>query len=100
LSAIREDLLALKAQAAATDVKNLAALVKQKVPMMERNYAELAPYMTVAQRSRASWWLALDVGADTYLRTGKDNLTGAVTGLVPLMIADLDDVAKNLKAIT
>jgi len=103
LSAIREE-LALIAQV--TDVKKLADLVKQKVPMddletkmptMWRNYEELWPYMTTDQKSRAAWIFTIGVSADFYLEKGKDNLTGVVTRLVPRMIADLDDLAENLR---
>jgi len=115
LSAIREYLLAFKAlvpddakvvyeQGKMVPFENnphiqkLADLAKQKDPMtMWANYQALSPYMTVEQGSRATWVIAFAGAAETYLRTGKDFLTGVVTNLVPLMLADLDDIAKKLE---
>ncbi|HEV3392665.1 MAG TPA: hypothetical protein VG103_04070 [Chthoniobacterales bacterium] len=112
VSAIREDLLAFKVQGT-EDLKKLADLALQKVPIADleattiwRNYQELWPYMTQIQRSRATWIFCFPAAADVYLRRGpsfqpgKDALTSAVTTLLPLMIADLDDIAENVKAIT
>lgn len=110
LTAIREDLLAFKAQGT-EDLKKLADLAIQKVPMadlgtnvpMWRNYQELWPYMTTDQKSRAAWIFCFPAAADVYLRRGpsfqpgKDALTGAVTRLLPRMLADLDDLAENLR---
>ena len=81
---------------------------------MWRNYQELEPYMTLEQKSRPHPIGAFDTFAENYLavfqhgraedavvlRTCKEHLTNAVTSFVPLMIADLDDLAKKLKAIT
>jgi len=53
--------------------------------------------MTVEQQSTALGWFVLAGVAEHYLRTGTDNLTDAVTMLVPRMIADLDDLAKKLE---
>ena len=110
LTAIREDLLAFKAQGT-EDLKKLADLAIQKVPMadlgtnvpMWRNYQELWPYMTTDQKSRAAWIFCFPAAAHVYLRRGpsfqpgKDALTSAVTRLLPRMLADLDDLAENLR---
>jgi hypothetical protein len=114
LSAIREDLLAFNALV--TDAKigveqgkfvpvqsnphvhKLAELVKQKFPVMWSNYDELRPYMNSDQKSRADLAFTLDGFADNLAVTGKDYLTGAVTRFVPRMLADLDDIAENVKA--
>jgi len=103
LSAIREYLLAFKAQGT-EDLKKLADLAMQTDPeVMWRNYEELFPYMTTDQKSRAVWSFAFNCAADVYLRRGpsfqpgKDALTNAVTRLLPRMLADLDDLAENLR---
>lgn len=110
-SAIREDLLALSAQA--TDAKTLAAFLQKARATMRRDYEELWPYMTQDQKSRVKLG-GLETNAENYLtvfqygqaedadslRLCKDLLTGTVTKNVPQMIADLDDLAENLKAIT
>ncbi len=111
LSAIREDLLALSAQV--TDAKTLAEFLQKVRTTMRRDYEELWPYMTEDQKSRSFWLGGLETNAENYLavlksgredadllRLVKDPLISMVTRNVPLMIADLDDVAKNLKAIT
>jgi hypothetical protein len=94
LSATREYLTLLTRQV--TDVKKLADLVIQKAPTMERIYVEFSPYMTAELKSKFVWILGLDGAAEIYLRTGKDHLTGVVTRLIPLVIADLEDFIENL----
>ena len=104
-SAIRNDLVAFQAQAG--DVKRFAELVNQKMPfadvqyqdpMMFRNYQELWPYMTVAQKSRAlNYVFSLAALADHYLREGKDLLAPLMTEGVPQMIADLDAIESKLR---
>ena len=113
LSAIREDLLAFKAQVPDDarfvvehgkylpfqknpHIHKLADLARQKGPTMVRSYDELCPYMTADQWSRACLALGFDGAAEIYLRTGKDHLTGVVTRLIPLVIADLEDFTENL----
>jgi hypothetical protein len=121
VSAIREDLLALRALVPPDakivydeqgmmvpfqnnpHIQNLADLGKQKVPLesglenvpMWRNYQDLAPYMTADQKDRVPLLFALGSAADTYLRTGKDNLTGHVVRFIPLLLADLDEIQKS-----
>src|SRR5437870_5746297 len=105
LSAIREDLLAFKAQVpddarlvleqgkfvlvqSNPRIHKLADLVKQKYPVMQRSYDELRPYMNNDQKSRADLAFTLDAFADNLAATGKDYLTGGVMRFVPRMIAD------------
>ena len=96
LSAIREDLVLI---ASVTDLKELADLLQQKVPIMKRNYAELTPYMTVDQRSRSTWLFTIEGVVEFYFQTGKNHVTDAVTRVIPRLIADLDDIAEILKTI-
>jgi hypothetical protein len=113
VSAIREDLLAWNAHV--TDLKKLAELVMQKVrkePSMGSNYWELWPYMTRDQKKRSGYLGGFETAAETYLaiqkcpeperendnflRAGRDYLT-RMTTFLPLMLADLDDIAKKLE---
>jgi hypothetical protein len=107
-SAIREDLLALSAHA--TDVKTLTEFLQKPRSTMWRDYEKLWPYMTEDQKSRSYCLGGLQTNAENYLaavqygraedadvlRLCKDLLTGTVTKMVPLMIADLDDLLENL----
>jgi hypothetical protein len=115
LTAIRKDLMAFQAlvpedaklvveQGMALPFQNnpriqqLADLVKQKYPAMQRTYDdELGPYMNNDQKSRATWAFVLNGFADNLAATGQDHLTGGVMRFVPPMLADLDDIAKKLE---
>jgi hypothetical protein len=98
IDAIKEYLLAFKDQGT-EDLKKLADLAMQQDPeVIWRNYQELAPYMTIAQQSRATWLFCFQAAAHVYLRKGpsfqpgKDALTNAVTRLLPRMLDDLGDL--------
>jgi hypothetical protein len=95
VTALREYLASL---AKITDVKKLADLVEQNAPMVQSTYDELLPYLTAEQVSRHIFATALNSAAAQYYQTGKeDSFIFGVTKLIPLVIADLDDLAANFK---
>ena len=98
LKAIREDLVAFQAQAG--DVENLIDLAKQKVPSMRRNYEkELWPYMTAMQKTRATWLVTFEDVAFGDIQPGDNwSAADAVRTMVPLMLADLDDIERKINA--
>jgi hypothetical protein len=88
LKAVRQHLLALKA--VATDVKKLVDFAQQKSVTLRLNYRELWPYMTAMQKSRATW-LVIFEGQDM------EHIAYAVTTMVPRMLADLDDLEREIQ---
>jgi hypothetical protein len=97
LTAIREDLLAFQAEAG--DVENLIDLAKQKVPTMRRNYEkELWPYMTGMQKTNVTWLVTFEDVAFGDIQTGDNwSAVDAVTAMVPLMLADLDEIEREIQ---
>ena len=97
LTAIREDLVAFQAQAKLGDLKKLADLVEEKFPMLERNYGDLYPYMTMAQvnGARTIGLVALKTCAQLYPERGHereftDLFTKVATTEVRRMSDDLE----------
>jgi hypothetical protein len=102
VDSLRKDLRAFQAQGT-EDLKKLADLVREKAPAMERNYEVLFPDMTADQTDRAHCDLvALHTLAQLYPEKSEDKdfteaLTEVMTRQVPLLLADLDDIAKHLE---
>jgi hypothetical protein len=126
LKAIREYLMALQAQAQAGDAKKLADLINQNAPGLDeqsrdeqlgpmwRDYQKLVPYMTEHQRvtakSRIGYFRSRASIYQFYPETGAQNFCGFdsretvkvrlidfVNGYVPQMLADLDDIEREIK---
>jgi hypothetical protein len=95
LKAIRETLVALQAQAQVGDAKKLADDVEHSGLWI--NYGELMPFMNGDQRARIDQAFVISAQAEIYFRTGKDHLTAGITKYVPLLLADLDDIAKQIE---
>ena len=87
-SAIRGDLLALSE---VTDLKELAALLKQKMPAMKRNYAELALCMTAEQRDQFQEIFAMEAAVNFLSERGSKTVP-KITKVIPRVIALLDDI--------
>jgi hypothetical protein len=89
---LQSDLQVIVTIAERNDPKLLAEALKEMMPVLERNYQDLTPYMTEGQQFRSQGLSTLGALALLYFENGEDRLTEMVTKFVPRMLEDFRDL--------